>query len=91
MNTTIYRRNLAEGKCGHCGRPNNNGRSDCEQCLEKRRAYMEARYRQMQAEHRCGHCSRPLPQGYYFVLCIECRDKQNERLRQRRQEHGQNV
>ena len=90
MKQSAYRRNLAEGKCGHCGRPNSNGHADCDSCLAKRRAYMETRYRQMQAERRCGHCSRPLPESYYFVLCEVCRTKQNERLRKRwREKHGQ--
>ena len=79
MTTNLYRQRLAEGKCGRCGGPSDNGRSECTECAKKRRIQQNQRYHSFLAQHKCGHCGRELPDKWYFVLCDICMKKQHAR------------
>lgn len=88
---TKYLLRISQGLCGHCGKPNDNGQSDCDKCLKHRRQYQTERYRKLQAQHRCGHCGTQMPKDWYFVLCSECRVKQNAFLRRIYAERKRNT
>ena len=76
MTKELYRERIANGLCGKCGKPVDNGRSNCEECLANHRVTAIKRYYSNIASHKCGHCGRELPPDYYFVLCDICKERQ---------------
>ena len=78
---TTFKRRVAAGLCGKCGKPNNNGHVRCNDCMAVERDYYNGRYQVLVLTHRCSHYGRQMPTDWYYVTCKECKVKHKEARR----------
>jgi hypothetical protein len=85
-----YHKSIAKGMCGTCGKnPLVLNRSECEQCLIKRRSRQKKEYQQGRDKAKnekrnkfiemglCGRCGKRPPSSG-LITCQPCLDRQNE-------------
>lgn len=70
-------------KCGVQDEYTLQGRSLCMECAAKGANASAIKYQKRINNHRCGRCGAELPQGYYYILCEKCKEKDNEKRRRK--------
>lgn len=77
-----YYKNKEAGVCRQCG-ADSGGKHLCANCITYARDYSKRYYQRMREEGRCTQCTAKLPPSDNHAFCPQCREKHNERSRDR--------
>lgn len=86
-----YRRFREEKRCPQCGKQDErtlNGKCYCEKCMDNRRKKCRRQYRNRQQNHECTRCGVKLPNDYFYVKCDNCRNREQEKCREKKKTAG---
>lgn len=78
---TLYKRRVAQGLCGSCGKKNDADTSLCTTCKQAHKERAEAQRKQRQADRRCSDCQKKL-RAKDAARCVDCRAKRNAKRKE---------
>lgn len=83
----------SDGFCKNCGRVDDrtaNGKAFCTVCAQRRNNARRKLYYTRIDEHKCTRCGKVLPDDYWYIDCVACREAARVAYKKKKTAQGGN-